>query len=86
MSSTSLRPFGCVLALSGWFYAPTISATERCYIMTASKFFIALLTHTRRTLARVLHRVSVSSATLTLSIPPFVKLEIKTEPAKPKSK
>ena len=53
--------------------------------MTASKHFIALLTYFRRTLLRLLRRVSVSSATLTLSIPPFIKLEIKTEPVKDKT-
>ena len=53
--------------------------------MTASKIIRALLVHLRRTIERTFHRVTVASATLTISLPPFVKLEIKTEPktAKP---
>jgi hypothetical protein len=53
--------------------------------MTASKTIRAMLVHLRRTIERALHRVTVASATLTISLPPFLKLEIKTEPkpAKP---
>jgi hypothetical protein len=53
--------------------------------MTASKIIRALLVHLRRTIERTFHRVTIASATLTISLPPFVKLEIKTEPktAKP---
>ena len=42
----------------------------------------ALLVHLRRTIERTFHRVTVASATLTISFPPFVKLEIKTEQKK----
>jgi hypothetical protein len=48
--------------------------------MTASKTIRAMLVHLRRTIERTLHHVTVASATLTISLPPFVKLEIKTEP------
>ena len=53
--------------------------------MTASKTIRAMLVHLRRTIERTFHHVTVTSATLTISLPPFVKLEIKTEPkpAKP---
>ena len=53
--------------------------------MTASKTIRAMLVHLRRTIERTFHHVTVASATLTISLPPFVKLEIKTEPktAKP---
>ena len=51
--------------------------------MTASKTIRAMLVHLRRTIERTFHRVTVASATLTISLPPFVKLEIKTEPKKP---
>ncbi len=51
--------------------------------MTVSKTIRALLVHLRRTIERTFHRVTVASATLTVSFPPFVKLEIKTEPKKP---
>ena len=51
--------------------------------MTASKTICAAINHLRRTIARTLRRVAFksASATLTLSFPPFVKLEIKTETA-----
>ena len=52
--------------------------------MTVSKSIRALLVHLRRTVERTFHRVTVASATLTISFPPFVKLEIKTEPKKTK--
>ena len=52
--------------------------------MTISNAAVKLLAHLRRTLTRTLRRISVASVTITLSLPPFVKLEIKTEPAKPK--
>ena len=48
--------------------------------MTLSNKLAAMLTHIRRTLTRVLRKVTLTSATLTLSIPGFIKLEIKTEP------
>jgi hypothetical protein len=48
--------------------------------MTASKIIRALLVRLRRTIERTFHRVTIASATLTISLPPFVKLEIKTEP------
>lgn len=51
--------------------------------MTASKTIRSMLVHPRRTIERTLHRVTVASATLTISLPPFIKLEIKTEPARP---
>ena len=53
--------------------------------MTASKTIRAMLVHLRRTIERTFHHVTIASATLTISLPPFVKLEIKTEPkpAKP---
>ncbi len=51
--------------------------------MTASKTIRAMLVHLRRTIERTFHRITVASATLTISFPPFVKLEIKTEPKKP---
>lgn len=53
--------------------------------MTASKTIRAMLVQLRRTIERTLHHVTVASATLTISLPLFVKLEIKTEPksAKP---
>ena len=52
--------------------------------MTASKHTLSLLTRIRRTVARTWRRIAVSSCTLTLSVPPFFKLEIKTEPKPPK--
>lgn len=48
--------------------------------MTASKIICASIVHIRRTIMRTLRHISVVSATLTLSFPPFVKLEIKTKP------
>ncbi len=51
--------------------------------MTASKTIRAMLIHLRRTIERTFHRITVASATLTISVPPFVKLEIKAEPKKP---
>jgi len=51
--------------------------------MTASKTIRTMLVHLRRTIERALHHVTVASATLTISLPPFIKLEIKTEPATP---
>jgi len=51
--------------------------------MTVSKALIALLTHLRRTLARVFRKSGIA-VTLTLSLPPFIKLEIKSEPRKEK--
>jgi hypothetical protein len=52
--------------------------------MTASKTIRAMLVHLRRTIERTiertLHHITVASATLTISLPPFIKLEIKTEP------
>jgi hypothetical protein len=52
--------------------------------MTASKTIRTLLVHLRRTIDRTIRRVTIASATLTISLPPFLKLEIKTEPkAKP---
>ncbi len=48
--------------------------------MKLSNELAAMLTHIRRTLTRVLRKVTLTSAILTLSIPGFVKLEIKTEP------
>jgi hypothetical protein len=50
------------------------------FIMTVSKIIRALLVHLRRTIERTFHRVTIASATLTISLPPFIKLEIKTEP------
>ena len=52
--------------------------------MTASKTIRAMLVHLRRTIERTFHHVTVASATLTISLPPFVKLEIKTEPMRVK--
>jgi hypothetical protein len=52
--------------------------------MTASKIIRSMLVHLRRTIERTFHRVTVASATLTISLPPFVKLEIKTEPTRAK--
>lgn len=46
--------------------------------MTASKTVRAALDRIRRTLSRTLRCIAFKSATLTLSVPPFVKLEIKT--------
>lgn len=51
--------------------------------MPASKTIRAMLVHLRRTIERTFHRVTDACATLTVSLPPFVKLEIKTEPKKP---
>jgi hypothetical protein len=48
--------------------------------MIAFKAIRATLVHLRRTIERTFHHVTVASATLTISLPPFVKLEIKTEP------
>ncbi len=48
--------------------------------MKLSNELAAILNHIRRTLTRVIRKVTLTSATLTLSIPGFVKLEIKTEP------
>lgn len=48
--------------------------------MNLSNELAAMLNHIRRTFARVIRNVTLISATLTLSIPGFVKLEIKTEP------
>lgn len=48
--------------------------------MTASKIICATLILVRRTIMRTLRHISIASATLTISFPPFVKLEIKTEP------
>jgi hypothetical protein len=53
--------------------------------MTVSKTIRALLVHLRRTIERNFHRVTVASATLTISFPHFVKLEIRTEPKKVES-
>ncbi len=50
--------------------------------MTASKPFHALLACIRRTLQRTARKVTIASATLTFSLPPFFKLEIRTEPAR----
>jgi hypothetical protein len=52
--------------------------------MSISNAAVKLLAHLRRTVTRTLRRIAVASVTLTISLPPFVKLEIKTEPAKPK--
>jgi hypothetical protein len=51
--------------------------------MTASKTIRAMLDHLRRTIEHTLRHVAIASVTLTISLPPFIKLEIKTEPAKP---
>ncbi len=55
--------------------------------MTASKTLRTALTRFRRTVTRTLRRLAFKggSATLTLSLPPFIKVEIKaeTEKAKP---
>ena len=55
--------------------------------MTASKTLRTALTRFRRTVTRTLRRLAFkgASATLTFSLPPFIKLEIKaeTEKAKP---
>jgi hypothetical protein len=48
--------------------------------MTASKTIRTLLVHLRRTIDRTIRRVTIASATLTISVPPFLRLEIKTEP------
>jgi hypothetical protein len=48
--------------------------------MTASRTIRTLLVHLRRTIDRTIRRVTIASATLTISVPPFLKLEIKTEP------
>lgn len=53
--------------------------------MNLSNELATMLTHIRRTLSRVLRKITLASVTLTLSIPGFVKLEIKTEP-KPTTK
>ena len=53
--------------------------------MTASKTFLSLLIRIRRTIARTLRRVHVASCTFTLSLPPFVKIEIMTEQAELKA-
>lgn len=47
--------------------------------MTASKTFVALLARLTRTVTRTLRNVAFKSATLTVGIPGFVKLEIKAE-------
>ena len=47
--------------------------------MTASKTIRTLLVHLRRTIDRTIRRVTIASTTLTISLPPFLKLEIKTE-------
>lgn len=52
--------------------------------MTASKTIRAMLVHLRRTIERTLRHVTVASATLTISMPSFVKLEIKIEPKQAK--
>ena len=48
--------------------------------MTVSKPTRAMLVRLLRTIERTFHHATVASATLTISLPPFVKLEIKTEP------
>ena len=53
--------------------------------MTTSKTALSLLVRIRRTINRTLRKIHVASCTLTLSIPPFFKLEIKAEP-RPKAK
>ena len=53
--------------------------------MTTSTTALSLLSRLRRTITRTLRRIHVASCTLTLSIPPFFKIEIKTEP-KPKTR
>ncbi len=52
--------------------------------MTISNAAVKLLATLRRSLDRTLRRIAVASVTLTISLPPFVKLEIKTEPVRPK--
>lgn len=51
--------------------------------MTASNTFRTLLAYLSRSIERTARKITIASATLTLSLPPFIKLEIKTEPAKP---
>ncbi|MFT9324063.1 MAG: hypothetical protein ABF537_07925 [Acetobacter sp.] len=52
--------------------------------MTLSKAARSMLTFLARTLGRIWKRNAIS-LTLTVSIPPFIKLEIKTEPHRPKN-
>jgi hypothetical protein len=52
--------------------------------MTTSKIIRAMLVHLRRTIELTFHHVTVASATLTISLPPFVELEIKTGPKRAK--
>ena len=47
--------------------------------MTLSKTFKTLLTRIRRTITRTLRNTHLTSTKLTISFPPFVKLEIATE-------
>lgn len=48
--------------------------------MTASKIICASIVRLRRTIMRTLRHISIVSTTLTISFPPFIKLEIKTKP------
>jgi hypothetical protein len=48
--------------------------------MTASKTVATMLTRLRRTITRAVFREHVFTLSLTLSLPPFFKLEIKAEP------
>lgn len=52
--------------------------------MTLSKTFKALLTRIRRTITRTFRATHLKSTKLTLSFPPFIKLEIATETDPPK--
>ena len=52
--------------------------------MTLSKTFKTLLARTRRTIFRTLRANHLKSTKLTISFPPFVKLEIATETDVPK--
>lgn len=52
--------------------------------MTLSKPFKALLTRIRRTITRTFRATHLKSTKLTISFPPFIKLEIATETDLPK--